>query len=57
MLCDVCVCVCVCVCVFVCVCVNKRDVENQTKKIIVENKLWYISDVLLVVLQIMLGKN
>ena len=51
----VCVCVCVCVCVFVCV--NKRDVENETREIIVKNKLWCINVVLLIVDQIMPGKN
>ena len=56
-----CVCVCVCGCVLVCVCVfvcvNKRDVENETREIIVENKLWCVNVVLLIVHQIMLGKN
>ena len=46
-----------CVCVCVCVCVNKKDVENETRKIVVENKLWCINVVLLIVDQIMLGKN
>ena len=31
---------CACVCVRVCMRVNKRDVENKTREIIVENKLW-----------------
>ena len=53
----VCVCVRVCVCVCVFVCVNKRDVENETREIIVENKLWCVNVVLLIVHQIMLGKN
>ena len=35
--------VCACVCVCVCVCVNKRDVENETREIIVQNKLWCIN--------------
>ena len=50
-------CVCVRVCVCVCVCVNKRDVENETTEIIVENNLWCINVVLLIVDQIMLGEN
>ena len=35
-------CACMRACVWVCggVCVNKRDVENEMGKIIVENKLW-----------------
>ena len=49
MRCDVCVCVCVCV--------NKRDIENETREIIVENKPWCINVVLLIVDQIMLGKK
>ena len=53
----VCVCVCVCVCGVCCVCENKRDVENETREIIVENKLWCVNVVLLIVHQIMLGKN
>ena len=40
---------CVCVCVCVCLCVNKKDVENETRKIVVENKLWCINVVLLIV--------
>ena len=68
-----CVCVCVfacvraCVCMYVClraracacvcVCVNKKDVENETREIIVENKLWCINVVLLIVNLIKLGKN
>ena len=35
----------------------KRDVENETGEIIVENKLWCINIVLVIVDQIMLGKN
>ena len=27
----------------VCVCVNKRDVENETREITVQNKLWCIN--------------
>ena len=42
-----CVCVCVCMCVCVCVCVNERDVENEKREIIVENKLWCINVMLL----------
>ena len=36
---------------------NKRDVENETREIIVENKLWCINVVLLIVDQIILGKE
>ena len=39
------------------VCVNRRDVENEAREIIVENKLWCINVVLLTSAQIMLGKN
>ena len=39
------------------VCLNKRDVENEARVVIVENKLWCINVVLLIVDQIMLGKN
>ena len=39
------------------VCVNKRDVENKMREIMVENKLWCINVVLLIVNQIVLGKN
>ena len=39
------------------VCVNKRDAENDTRELIVENKLWYINDVLLIVDQMILRKN
>ena len=37
-------------------CVNKRDVANATREII-DNKLWCINVVLLIVDQIMLEKN
>ena len=40
-----------------CVCVNKRDVENETREIIVENKLWCRNVALLIVDQIMPSKN
>ena len=43
--------------VCVSVCVNKRDVENETTEIVVENKLWCINFVLLIVDNIMLWKN
>ena len=36
---------------------NKKDVENETREILIENKLWRINVVLLIVDQIMLGKN
>ena len=36
---------------------NKRDAENDTRELIVENKLWYINDVLLIVDQMILRKN
>ena len=36
---------------------TSRKFENETREIIVENKLWCINVVLLVVDQIMLGKN
>ena len=39
------------------VCVNKRDAENETREIVVENKLWCINVVLSIAAQIMLGKN
>ena len=39
------------------VCVNKRDVENETREIMVENKLSCINVVLFIVDQIMLAKN
>ena len=38
-------------------CVKKRDVENETREIIAENKLWCITVMLLIFDQIMLGKN
>ena len=38
-------------------CVNKRDVENETREIMVENKLSCINVVLFIVDQIMLAKN
>ena len=37
--------------------VNKRDVENETREIAAEIKLWSINVVLLIVDQVMLGKN
>ena len=37
-----------------CVCVNKRDVENETREIIVENKLWCINVALSIFDQIIL---
>ena len=40
-----------------CLCANKRDVENETREIIVENKVWCINVVSLIVDQIMLEKN
>ena len=39
------------------VCLNRRVVENETRVVIVENKLWCINVVLLIVDQIMLQKN
>ena len=39
------------------VCVKKRDVENETREIIAENKVWCITVMLLIFDQIMLGKN
>ena len=36
---------------------NKKDLENETREILVENKLWRINVLLLIVDQIMLGKN
>ena len=41
----------------VCVCVNKRDVGNETGEIILENKLWCLNIMLLIVDQFILGKN
>ena len=38
-------------------CVNKRDVENETREIMVKNKLSCINVVLFIVDQIMLAKN
>ena len=38
-------------------CVNKRDVENETREIMVENKLSCINVVLFIVDQLMLAKN
>ena len=36
---------------------NKKDLENETREILVENKLWRINVLLLIVDQIMLGNN
>ena len=41
----------------VCGCVNKRDIENETREIIIENKVCCINVVMLIVAQIMMGKN
>ena len=43
--------------VCVCVCVNKRDVGNETGEIILENKLWCLNIMLLIVDQFILGKS
>ena len=40
-----------------CMCMNKRDVENKAREIIVGKKLWCLNVVLLIVDQIMLRKN
>ena len=46
-----------CVCVCVSMCVNKKDVKNESREIIIENNLWCKNVVLLIVHQNMLGMN